>query len=335
MTVNPQSISKKQWLGWGIEQTTGTLLPTPTVYVPSKAHGKRMQSYSYQQEDRNTRDKNNDRVPAERHSEFDPKGAWYNDVHPYLLYGFMGAWAMSQPDATHAATVYKHNFTLADTCPTLSLFKGYHQHVYTSANAGVSKLKLKWTPNKELEVESALTSLWYQKWTGAAFTPSFSTYKAFSGVTPTITLGSLGVSADIAELDIELDQAVTPWYGSAGLPDFSRLDYGDRSAKISFTARFDVDTVYENYFAANLDDSLTFDVKGALIANSGASGTPPNTPYYQELSLTFPIIGYDTMEIEDGKPNLQLKASATARPGAALNSLFTAFVQNTIASYAL
>jgi hypothetical protein len=333
--MTAQSISKKQWLGWGIETTPGTLIATPTVFVPSKAGFKRMQGYSYQQEDRNTRDKNNDRVSTIRHSEGDPKGAWYNDVHPYLLYGFMGGWAMSQPDMTHAATVYKHNFTLTDLPPTLSCYKGYHNHVYTMAYGGVSKLKLKWTPNKELEVESTITGLWYNKYTGATITPTFSTVKAFSGVTPTITLGSLGVSGDIEDMEIDLEQVVTPWYGSSGLPDFARLDYGERHAKVSFTARFDADTLYETYFAANLDDSLTFDIKGALIANSGASGTPPNTPYYQELSLTFPIVGYDTAEIIDSKPNLQVKVAGTPRPGSAVNSLFTGFVQNTIASYAL
>lgn len=333
--MTTQSISKKQWLGWGTEATSGTLLATPTVFVPTKAHLKRLQGYSYQQEDRNTRDKNNDRVSTIRHSEADPKGAWYNDTHPYLLYGFMGGWAVSQPDATHAATVYKHSFTLTDLPPTLSIYKGYHNHVYSMAFCGVSKLKLKWTPNKELEVESSLTGQWYKKYTGATITPTFSTVKAFSGATPTITLTSLGVSTDIDSLEIELDQQITAWYGSSGLPDFARLDYGDRSAKVNFEARFDVDTLYENYFATNQDDSLIFDIQGALIANSGSSGTPPNTIYNQELNLNFPIVGYDTMEIEDSKPNLQVKASGTPRPGAAVNSLFTAFVQNAVASYAI
>jgi hypothetical protein len=148
---------------------------------------------------------------------------------------------------------------------------------------------------------------------------------------PTITTAD-GVTTDIEEMTITLEQDVKPWFPPNGSEDFTRIDFGARKASIDFTARFDLDTGNPYLrFLGELDDAITVDFKGALIANSGPSGTPANTPYYQELSMTFGTVGYDTGEHDMGKDNVLVKMKGTVRPTS--GALFTGFVQNTITSY--
>jgi hypothetical protein len=46
------------------------------------------------------------------------------------------------------------------------------------------------------------------------------------------------------------------------------------------------------------------------------------------------VVAFDDQEFETGKDNITTKFNATAMPGTAANSLFTAQVQNTVTSYA-
>ena len=91
-----------------------------------------------------------------------------------------------------------------------------------------------------------------------------------------------------------------------------------------FTARFDTDLLYQNYaVATGVDAAMIFTFQGALI-----SGT-----YNESLVLDVPIVGFDEMDHDDSKENITIKVKAKARPGTAINSLFSATVINTVASY--
>lgn len=331
---NPQAISKKSFLAASLEAVSGTLAASQQYYIPTKSVMKGAKRYEYLAEDRGTRDVNNDRVPTNRDGSTDPKGAWYNDTHPLFLWGYTGLPTTTQPDSGHAATVYKHTIptTLADIPPTLSLWKSYHRVTYYAPYAAVKKLVLKFnSEGKLLECDADLFHLFPTKYVGSALTPTFSAVKPFAGWMPTITTAD-GVTTDIEEMTITLEQDVKPWFPPSGSEDFARIDFGARKASIDFTARFDLDTGNPYLrFLSEQDDAITVDFKGALIVNSGGSGTPPNTNYYQELSMTFGTVGYDTGEHDLGKDNVLVKMKGTVRPTS--GALFTGFVQNTVTSY--
>jgi hypothetical protein len=325
-----QAISRKSWLGMCLESVALTQATAPQLYLPTKSVMKGVQRYEYFAEERGTRDVNNDRVPTTRDGDTAPKGAWYNDSSPLLLWSLLGQPTVSQPDAAHVATVFKHTIAIADIPPSLSLWKSYHNKNYKAAGGAVRKVQLKWSAkDKSLEADWDVFHLFPVNYVTAPTTPTFTTVKPFAGYLPTLTT-SAGVSADIDEMTISIEQDVQGWFPSNGVPDYTRLDYGARKASIEFQARFDTDTLY-NLFLTNTDDSLIVDFKGALIANSGGSGVPPNTNYFQELSLTFGTVGYDSMEHDLGKDNVMIKCKATVRPTA--GSLLSGFVQNTVAAY--
>ena len=338
MSGNPaiaQTISKKQWLAVSLEPVgqQGVAAASPTLYVPTKAGIKRTKKFEYQDEDRNSRDGQYDRIPTTQEGEVDPKGSWYNDTFVYFLYALMGGMTTSQPDATHAPTVQKHNLTLADVPPTLTLWKAYHTFLYQMPMQAVTKLQLKWSAEKGFECDVSTKGAFGSKQTGWNFTPTYSSVKPFSGYAPLITLNA-GQSSDIDEVTITLEQAVQLFFSSAGSPDVQRIDFGERKAQIEFTARFDSDAIYTEY-VNNIEDSFTFDVSGALIVNSGASGTPPNTAYNEELHMNFPRIGFDEGMHDTSKLNTLVKMKATAmEPSGSLDALWTAWVQNTVTSYA-
>src|SRR5262249_41678909 len=154
---------------------------------------------------------------------------------------------------------------------------------------------------------------------------TFTTVLPFQGYKPTITLNG-SQSQDIEDLTIELDQKVALWYPINGSPDYTKVYFGERTAKVDFTARFDNTTNYD-FYGTGTDVPLVFDVQGQLIINSGPSGTPPNTNYYQELNLNFPILGFDEIDHDLGKDFVTIKAKGTARPGVTPNSLFSAWFQ--------
>lgn len=326
------AVSKKSWLAVAMEAVSGTAATTPTVYYPAKAVLKHKKARVYPDEERGTRDTNYDAIDTVRHGEVDPKGNWYMDTSPYFLIAAMGQDTVTQPDAAHAATVYKHTLALADVPPTMTVFKSYQHTVYYTAYSAVQKFTLKWTADKTLEFEPTCYGLWPTKYTGTPLTPTFSTVKALAGYSPTLTLGGTSTN-DIDEMTLTFEQKVTAWFASAGTQDFVKLYFGGRTLKVDFTARFDSETQQFQDYQSGTDESLVIDFRGPLIVNSGASGVPPNTNYYQELSLTVPTLSFDDAEPDLGKDNILLKVKGTAR-AAGSNPLLSGFVQNTVASYA-
>jgi hypothetical protein len=323
------AISKKSWLAIAREVTPGTAPASPTLFIPTKSIMKGTQHFEYLDEERGDRNANYDRVATLREGSTDPKGPWYNDVGGYWLLGAMGSDTATQPDSGHAPTVYKHTFALADVPPSFTVWKSYDAKVYSGSYAVVEKLAFKWTSAKLLEKEVSLKHLFPVPQTGP-FTPTFSTLKPFAGYAPTITLTG-GSTTDIDEFDITFEQKITLWYPSSGSQDFTTVYFGERKVTGGFTARFDNTTVFDRWRQAT-DDTLTVDFQGTLIVNSGASGTPPNQNYFQELNINCPVIGYDSAEHDLGKDNVLFKAKFTARPSTGQN-LINAFIQNTVASY--
>ncbi len=320
------SLSKRSYLGVGVEATPGTALATPTVYHPCKSLLKGTKKREQLKEERGNRDAVYGIVDTIREGATDPKGAWYNDTSPYFLIGALGAVASTQPDATNVPAVYKHNISLADLPHSLTIFKSYDYAVYVGAYAVVEKFSLKFSSEgKLLENDVSLKHLYPVKYAGSALTPVFSPVSPFAGYSPTITLAGTATT-DIDEMDIEFSQKVTLWYPASGTPDFTTVYYGERDVKVSFTARFDSDSLY-NHFLARTDDSLVLDFKGAQI------GAHAGTNYFEELNLSVPIISYDSMEHDLGKDNVLIKAKATAISGS--SGLISAYVQNLVTSYAL
>jgi hypothetical protein len=317
------SISRKGWLGLAKEATPGTAIATPTLFLPSKSKFKQQTKFAYVDEDRGTRDVNNQRIATVQQSVGSSSGSWYNDASPYLLLAFMGTDTPSQPASGTDPTVWSHAFALADTPPTLTVFRSFDYATYSMAYCMVSKLKLSFSAdNKTFQCAADLQGLYGTKM-GSPPTPAFSNPLPFSGLQAVIQLTGVQ-STDISEMDIELDQKFELWYSAGSGQAFLKQYPGDRSAKISFKARFDNDTLYNKYFnTPPTDDHINVVISGQTISHT----------YAQSLTLDFPIVGYDDFDLTTDKVNVMLDAKATARPGATLNSLFTATVQNTVAAY--
>lgn len=310
-----QAITKKSWLAACFESVPLTLAAEANaIFIPTKAVMKGHQAFEYLDEERNTVDANNDRQATTRDGTTDPKGAWYNDSAALFLFGVTGYPNSTQPDNVGAPTVWKHTLQLQDIPPTLSLWKSYHQVAYYAPGGATEKFVLKWTSAKLLEFDASVKHLWPTKYTANTLVPSFSTVKPFSGYSPTLTFSG-GASTDVDEMTITIERKATPWFPSSGTQDFTRWDYGERKVSIDFTARFDNDNLY-NLFRNVTDDSLTVLFQGPIIA----------TTFHQELSLTFPTIGYDSMDHDTGKDNVLIKAKATARP--TTGTLMSGWVQN-------
>jgi hypothetical protein len=322
------AISKKQWLAVAREATAGTAQTTPTLYVPGKAKFKNVKKRIYTPEDRGTRDANYNVVDGVRHSTGDLSGAWYNDTSPYFLLGFMGGDTPSQPNVGTAPTVWSHAFACTDVPLPLDLWKSYDAAVYSLTYQVVEKFKLKWSAgdaDKGLEYTANTMGHAFSKIVSPTFTPTYSVLNPFAGYTPVISLAG-AQSLDVEEMEIDLEQKVELWYPSANSPDFATIYFGERTAKINYTARFDTDANFVKYTTSpGVDDHINIVFTGPLIAAT----------YNHSFTLDFPIVGYDDIEMDDSKVNIKIKAKGTARPGAVANSLFTATIQNTIASYAV
>lgn len=320
------AISKKQWLAVAREATAGTAQTNPTLYVPGKAKFKNVKKRIYTPEDRGTRDANYNVVDGVRHSEGDLSGNWYNDTSPYFLLGFMGTDTPSQPNSSTAPTVWSHALTLADIPLPLDLWKSYDAVVYSLVYQVVSKFKLKWSAaDKALEYTASTQGRPFSKISSPAFNPTYSQIDPFAGYSPVISLSGTQ-SQDVEEMEIDLEQKIELWYPSANSPDFATIYFGERTAKVNYTARFDNDLNYQKYTSTpGVDDHINVAFTGPLIAAT----------YAQSLALDIPLVGYDDIEMDDSKDNIKIKAKCTARPGATANSLFTATVQNTVASYAI
>ncbi len=317
------ALSKKVWLGVATEATSGTAIATPTVFTPTKAGFKNMKKRVYLSEERGTRDVNNAVVDSVRHAEGTFNGSWYNDTSPYFLYAFMGVDTPSTP----SAGVYLHALTLGDIPPSLTLFRAIDNvATYQLPYSVVDKLKFSFAADgKVLEMSGGWQGMWGLKMGSPPSRPADTTMLPFAGYAPTIQFGGV-TSNDIEELDIELEQKIELWFACNGTQDLVKIYFGERTAKLSLTARFDADTFYEKYHAsAPTDDHVNVAFTGPVISST----------YHQEVIFDFPIVGWDEMDHENAKPLVQVKAKGTARPGTAINSLFSATVQNAVTVYTL
>lgn len=316
------AISKKSYLILARETTPGTAVLTGNKLfsVPSKSMIKAVKKREYPQEERGDRNAQYTAIDTTREADIDIKGNWYNDVDGLLLYAYFGADAVSQPNASSVPSAYLHTFTFADIPPSLTVHKSFDAKAYYSAYAVLEKLTLKFTAQGKLfERDATLKGLW-PTLNASPPTPAFSTVNPMAGFAPIITLGG-STTTDIDEFQIEMSQKCTLWYPCNGVPDFSAVYFGERSMKIDFSARFDNDTVYQRYKQGQ-NDSFSFSIAGDLIGGT----------LYQQLTMTFPTVGYDSMEHDLGKDNVMIKAKGTILPtNGSLTSLCT--VQNTIASY--
>lgn len=312
-----QAITRKSWIGGGVETTPGTVITAPKVYLPAKSTMKFKQDEDIPDEERASVDEVFDRIPTTRHGEADPKGKFYFDSSPLILLSWFGTDTATQPDATGAPTAWKHALSLTDVPKFISLYKSYHSVVYSMSYCATESWTLKYTAEKKvIEFESVVRGLFPVKYTGAPITPTFSTVKSIAGYKPTLTLGGTSTT-DISELTIKGERKLTPWYGMGGSPDFVSMDVGGRKVEVDFTARFDTDTVFNRYLT-NVDDSLLVDVAGPLIGGTTS----------HELNVNVPVIAYSDGEMDTGKDNVLVKMKAHARSTS--SGLISAFIINTV-----
>lgn len=253
------SISKKTWAGIALEPVPGTFT-APTRYIPTRSTIKTDRKPIYSDEDRYTRDKNFLPQYGPRHGTIDFKGRWFNDSCADFLYAWMGGWSVGSVNALS----YKHSFTMADIPPTWSFAKAYASEAYKITQAGCEKLSLSITADKVIEYDASFSGHFPVVYSGPP-SPTFTADPGFAGYLPSLTLASLGASTtDIIDLKVDMSQKLEMWNPIAGIPDFTTLYYGDREINLDFTARFDASTLWDGWLATT-DDSVTIDVKGALI----------------------------------------------------------------------
>lgn len=321
------NIAKLAWTGVARESAPGTAATTPTKYLPvKKSTWSRKTKYVYLTEERATRDANNRRVGTVRMSNGELEGEVYVNTIPYLMYGFMGGIASTQPSVGTAPTAWSHALTLADTPPGLTFFKGYDHTGYSFSYGVVSKLKFKFSADgKLLEYSASVESQYGTKISGGSFsgmTPTYADVQAMAGYSPVINIDAVQ-SQIVEEMEIDLEQKIELNYTARGNRGFLKADYGERTAKISFTARFD-DSTFADAFDTEADHTLDVTFTGK---NLGGVVT-------ELFVISFPVVAYDDMEVDGSKPMQQVKAKLTARPTATKNSLFTATVVNEVSSFA-
>lgn len=322
MPVNPQAISKRGFQGYALETGgQGVAVLTPTLYAPGKVEIKRMKGREYIQDDRNTVDADNDVIDLIRHGEWSKKGLWYNDTDPYFLLSSLGAPTTTQPDVPGAPTAYKHVFPLDDSPSTLTIMRSYHQTTYYLPMAHVEKWTLKYSVEKSLEFDPAGKSIFPVKYTGAPLTPAYSTLKPIAGWAPVLSFGGVATT-DVSEFELDFERKCQLWYPGGNSQDASRVDYGERKVKVKFTARFDT-SAWMDAFDAGTDQALTLVWTGPLIGGTTA----------QTLSISIPVVGYDTMDIDDSKDSVLVKVNGTARSTNAGNDKLSIFVINTVTAY--
>jgi hypothetical protein len=318
MTTN---VSRKAWLGLAIEGTSGTAESAPDLIIPSKSSFKGVPHFAYQDEDRGTRDRNYDRRYTTREGNGTISGSWYNDTMARLLYLFMGASSPAQPSAGPDPTVWKHTLTLADVPKTATLWKVYDSLAYQLVYSAVNKFKIVWdAKEKVIEAEFGVVHRYPSK-VSVPTKPAVSSVKAMPGYSPVIKVDTVATS-DIDHLEIEGEQEIEMWWGSgaAAGQEYTELRFGGRTLKASFDARFNAATWHDD-LDAGTDRHLEFILTGDTISNT----------YKQTLEFDLPIFGSDEVEIDTSKVGIEAKVKGTARPGTTANSLFTAYVQNTVA----
>jgi hypothetical protein len=260
------AISKKTWTGNAKETTPGTAITTPVRYIPTKTVFKGGKKRVYLNEERGDRNANYGVVDSVRQSSISMKGPWYNDVHPTILWAGLGLPTTSQPDATNVPTVYKHTIQLQDIPPSYTTHRSFDFQGYYVPYSVLEKWDLDFTADgKLLECDASYLGLFAQPFTPGA--PTYSTLLPFAGYAPTIKLVDGAVSNDIEEMKFEYAQKIGLWYPANGSPDFVTVYFGERTMKVSFTARFDSTTIY-NRWRNNTNDSLTFDVQGQALGKT-------------------------------------------------------------------
>lgn len=317
------AISKKSALGVATEATSGTLIATPTKYIPCKSMIKAKKKREYLMEERGDRNEEYDVVDTTRFGEWDIKGPFYPDAHGYMLMAALGSAASTQDGAT---TSYKTIYSLADVPKSLSLYKSFDSKMYSLAYSVVEKISLKISgPDKLCEFTASGKSIFPSPYVGT-FTPTFSTIRALAGYAPTITLTS-GVTTDIDELEVTFEQKIGLWTPANASQDWITAYFGARKVSFGFTARFDSDTLYQTYYrAGNVQDTLNVDIKGDLIAST----------FFNELSIVIPVTTYDDMEHDLGKENVLIKAKGRglATGSGAGNNLIQIYTRSPLQSYA-
>lgn len=261
------AISKHAWTGTAKEATPGTPVTPPTVYHPTKTTFKGTQKREYLNEERGDRNANYGVVPTIRQSTIEMTGPYYPDVSPIALWGWMGLPTTSQPAASTNPTVYKHTFTLADIPPSYTVARGMDAKTYTVPYSVMEKMDFSFNADGKLfEVKSSWLGLFAQIYASPP-TPNFSTVLPMAGYAPTLKFVDGVQSNDITEMTINFAQKITLWYPANGSPDFVTAYFGERSITVDMTARFDNDTLYQRY-RTNVQDSLTFDIQGAVIGKN-------------------------------------------------------------------
>lgn len=315
------AISKKTWTGTAKETVSGTPVTPATKYHPTKTVFKGAKKREYLNEERGDRNANYGVVDSVRQTTIEMKGPYYPDVTPIVLWGAFGLPTTSQPAPGTDPTVYKHTFALADVPPSYTIARSLDAKAYKVPYCVLDKFSLTFNADGKLfEYDASWLGMFAQIYSSPP-SATYSTVLPMAGYAPTIKFVDNVVSNDVQEMTIEYDQKLTLWYPANGSPDFVTVYFGERSIKVSMTARFDDDTLY-NRWRNNTMDALTFDIQGTNISNS----------YNHELNIVLPNLSWDTMEHDTGKDNVLIKAKGTAVvPSGA--SLLTGYVQNTVASY--
>jgi hypothetical protein len=321
-------VSRKTLMGLALEGVAGTAESVPTVWVPAKSILKGTKKKERPDEERGDLDVVHDSILVQQEGAMDPKGAYYNDVHGYLWKMFFGNLTTSQPDATHAPTVYKHTFAWADVPPSATLWKSYDGFIRQGAYGTLEKMSLKFSADKLLEIEPTFKSNFPIPFTGT-WTPVVSTLKPFSGYSPTVNLDAV-LCKDITDFQLDLELEVTYFYASAGDPDYITVYFDGRKAELSFTARMDDPTKALERFENGDKSAVNFKFQGALIANSGGSGTPPDTDYFQELYIAVAQFDYDSAEEDTSKGNNMVKVKGVIESP---TTNLSGYIQNTVVSY--
>lgn len=322
------SVSRKTLMGLAFESPAGTKATAPAVWVPAKSILKGTKKKEHPDEERGNLDEIYDSILVEQGGAMDPKGAYYNDVHPYFIKGVIGGFTNTQPDVSHAPTVYKHAFAWADVPPSMTLFKSYDGNIRYAGYGVCEKLGFKFSADKLLECDPTLKCN-YPVDFGGSWTPTVSTLKAMAGYSPTIVLDSV-TSHDVNEFQLDIELAVRYWHASDGNPDYITAYFDGRKATLSFTARMDDPVPVRQRFDQGLKSTMTVKFKGPLIVNSGPSGTPPNQDYFQELFFSIANFDYESAEEDEGKGNITIKVKGTVESP---STNLTGYVQNTIATY--
>lgn len=261
------AISKKTWTGTAKEATPGTAITPPTQYHPTKAVFKGTKKREYLNEERGDRNANYGVVDSIRQSSIEMTGPYYPDVGPIQLWGWAGLPTSAQPAATTNPTVWQHTFALADIPPSYTVARNLDARAYTVPYSVVEKLDFQFAAEGKLfEVKSSWVGMFAQIYASPPV-PTFSTVLPMAGYAPTVKFVDNVVSNDVADMTINFAQKCTLWYPANGSPDFVTVYFGERSITVDMTARFDNDTLYQR-FRNNVQDSLTFDIKGANIGKN-------------------------------------------------------------------